>query len=167
MLPASVPAGANLLRPYLDAVYRVRLPSGEHTVRVGTSLQPLQELAPEGTPWALITAFNPRSAQVPPMVNQAAQARLAARLLAARHRVFPAFNSAPSGTHQEPSLLALGVASAQADRLAYAFAQNAIVCGQVGAVARLRCYVDHWRAAGMDTAFVDWVASGTPDDRPQ
>jgi hypothetical protein len=134
---------------------------------VGDSFEPLRGLAPAGTPWALITAFNPRSTPMPPMVNEAAQARLAARLLAARHRVFPACNSSAAGTHEEPSLLALGVGSVQADRLAFAFAQNAIVCGAVGSAARLRCYVEHWRSAGMDTAFVDWVASGTPDDRQQ
>jgi len=154
-----------LLQAYLAAVYRVDLPGGECQLRIGEVFDPGNALGPANTPWALVSACNPRSQPAPPMVNEAAHSQLRAQIDTEGLLSFPAHNSDGHGQHAEPGLLLLGIEPARADRLARTFGQNAILAGRIGAPVRLRCYLGAWRGVAMDTAFVDWVGSGSSDDR--
>lgn len=152
-----------LLEAFLAAQYRVFLPTGEQVLVPGRPF--VAPLGPAGTPWALLTAFNPGARSQPSAANDAAQARLLAALHAARCACWPGINSDADGGHAERSVLAIGLAPAAADALALQFGQCALLAGTLGAAVRLRILRAHWREAIVDTAFVDWVASTAPDDR--
>lgn len=162
--PTEQPSSA-LLQAYLAAVYRVELPDGDCRLRIGVLFDPGKTLGPVDTPWALVSACNPRSQPAPRMVNEAAHSQMRAQIDSEGLRSFPAHNSDARGQHAEPGLLLLGIEPARADRLARTFGQNAILAGRIGAPVRLRCYLGAWRGVAMDTAFVDWVGSPASDDR--
>ena len=84
-----------------------------------------------------MTAWNPRTEPTAPEVNRAAQARLEAELQAAGHRFLRGEGVDPTGSWPgEPSVLVLGISGADAQRLARAYGQNAIVVAGKDAVAR-------------------------------
>lgn len=152
-----------LLAAFLAAQYRVFLPSGEQLLVPGRPFT--APLGPAGTPWALLTAFNPGARSQSAAANDATQARLLAALRAARCACWPGANSDADGGHAERSVLALGLSVDTADALALRFGQCALLAGALGAATRLRILRANWPEAVVDTAFVDWVASPTPDDR--
>jgi hypothetical protein len=152
-----------LLAAFLAAHYRVFLPQGELRLVPGRAFA--GPIAAPGTPWALLTAFNPGARTRDESANDAAQARLVARLHAARHACWAGINSDAQGGHAERSVLALGIRVDEADALAREFGQCALLAGVVGGTTRLRILREHWPATVVDSDFVDWVASPAPDDR--
>lgn len=158
--PTGIPP---LLAAFLGAHYRVFLPHGELRLAPGRPFS--AAIGDAGAPWALLTAFNPGARSQPEAANDAAQARLLARLHGARHPCWPGINSDADGGHVERSVLALGIGAAQADALARAFGQCALLAGTIGAPTRLRILRESWPEAVVDSDFVEWVASPAPDDR--
>lgn len=159
------PATPPLLDAFLTADYRVFLPDGERRLVPGRPFA--ATIAAAGTPWALLTAFNPGAEVAAGAANDAAQSRLLAALHAAGHACWPGLNSDPEGGHAETSVFALGIEPAQADALADRFGQCALLAGRLGGPVVLRVLTAHWRAGVVDTPFVEWVASdGSATPRP-
>lgn len=159
------PATPPLLDAFLTAHYRVFLPEGERRLAPGRPFS--AAVGAPGTPWALLTAFNPGAAAAGPDANDAAQSRLLVALRAAGHACWPGRNSDPEGGHAETSVFALGIDAAQADALADRFGQCALLAGRLGGPVVLRVLCAHWRAGVVDTPFVEWVASdGSVRARP-
>jgi hypothetical protein len=147
-----------LVDAFLTAHYRIFLPDGEARLLPGRPFS--AKIGAPGTPWALLTAFNPGAAAVAHAANDAAQSRLLAMLHAAGHACWPGLNSDPEGGHAETSVFALGIEPVQADALADRFGQCALLAGRLGGPVVLRVLTAHWRAGIVDTPFVEWVASG-------
>ena len=154
------PATSPLLDAFLTAHYRVFLPDREHRLTPGRVFD--APIAPPGTPWALLTAFNPGAMARDACDNDEAQSRLLASLHAARHGCWPGLNSDPDGGHAERSMLALGIPAHAADALADRFGQCALLAGRLGGPAELRVLPRRWSSRVVDTPFVHWVASGVP-----
>jgi hypothetical protein len=154
---------SDLLPAFLDARYAVFLPEGPMELRPGHVFTTPR--AAHGTPWALLTAHNPRGVARPAAHNADAQARLLAQLRDTGLPCWPGRNADAHGRHAEDSVFTLGLENTQADALAHAFAQSALLAGRNGEPARLRCLVDFWPGAVVDTAFVDWVASDVAHPR--
>lgn len=152
-----------LLRAYLQAEYRA---DGGIVLRVGDTVAPAAGLPP-GTPVAFLTAWNPRSLARSERENTTALADLRAALEREGARVLEGEGADPGGSWREPSLLAIGIEPDAADEHARRYEQNAIVTARVGEPARLRVHRVEWRdgaeAGGLDTAFIDWVASRAAD----
>ncbi|HET9482938.1 MAG TPA: DUF3293 domain-containing protein [Xanthomonadales bacterium] len=145
-----------LLAEYLRAEYAFEHAGREIRVHVGERM-PVLSGWPENLPFALLTAWNPRSVPTPSDVNVAAQARLVAELERAGARVVDAVGRNAESSWVEPSLLAPGLAVEDADRLARAYGQNAILAGRLGAQIVLRVYRPEWRREVVDHPFVEWV----------
>lgn len=166
VLPAQL-TPPQLLTAYLAARYLLFLPDGEHELTIGRIFDPDGlDFAP-GTPWALITAFNPASRPQADTVNRQSQRVLRHQLSGLTTALFDAVSSDRDGGHTEPGVLAIGVDVEHTDALALQFGQAAMVAGSLGAPARLRCFVAAWHAdiqttsaPGVDTRLIDWVASG-------
>ena len=154
------PATPPLLDAFLTAHYRVFLPDGEQRLVPGRPFA--AAIGPAGTPWALLTAFNPGAAARESRDNDAAQSRLQAALHAAGHACWPGLNSDPGGGHAERSVLALGIAPDAADALADRFGQCALLAGRLGGAVELRVLRARWPSRIVDTPFVQWVASAVP-----
>lgn len=150
-----------LLRQYLAARYRVMF--GDEILDLAIGAPVAHAGLEAGAPYAFITAWNPRSMAQSRAANDLAQRGLDDLLADDGATLYGAIGGDPDGRWEEGSTFAVGVALEMADRLAARFEQNAIVAGTVGQPARLRVYRLEWRehaaAAGLDTAFVDWVAS--------
>jgi hypothetical protein len=153
----------DLLPAFLDARFVVFLPEGPIELRPGRVFT--TPVAPDGTPWALLTAHNPRAIVRPAAHNTAAQARLLAKLRDTGLPCWPGRNADAHGNHAEDTVFTLGLDTRSADALAHAFAQCALLAGCNGAPARLRCLVDFWPGPVVDTPFVDWVASDVAHPR--
>lgn len=153
-----------LLRAYLAAEYRAD--GGRMVLRVGEPVASADGL-PAAVPLAFLTAWNPRSLARSERENLTALADLQAALEREGARVLPGEGVAADGSWREPSLLAIGIEPAAADEHARRHEQNAIVTARVGEPARLRVHRLEWRdgadAAGLDTRFIDWVASRAAD----
>lgn len=154
------PATPPLLDAFLKAHYRVFLPGGEARLVPGRPFA--AHIGTPGTPWALLTAFNPGGRDSPHAANDAAHSRLLAALHAAGYACWPGLNTDPDGGHAETSVFALGIEAAQADALADRFGQCALLAGRLGAATQLRVLRAHWHAGVVDTPFVEWVASAAP-----
>jgi len=141
------PAHHEWLEIYARAQYRVRLPRGGHAViRIHHALPAsLRACLAEGhTPWAFITAWNPASRPLSPVVNRSRQRQLLTQL----HRLRPlpritagvGTGSADDGNPRwrEPSLFVAGIELERVDALMRAFDQNAVVCGTRDTPAALR-----------------------------
>lgn len=152
----------SLLAAYIAAHYRVDAPHGGFTVRIGTALSEDVARSAPGTAWAILTAWNPGAIPTAAATNRHAAARLAAQLDRLGMPCWPGLNHDGDGGHAEPSLLVPGLAAADADALAAQFGQLALVAGVIGGPARLRILAPRADMPGVDTRFVDWVASGTP-----
>jgi hypothetical protein len=88
--------------------------------------------------WALITAWNPASQQLPPQENQRRQDELLARLFAAGYRCLKGEGRGiDTSWPPEESVFALDIPEAAAKKLGGAFGQLAIVAGHRRGKARL------------------------------
>lgn len=124
-----------LLAAYLAASYRVdAVPP--FVMRVGQPCPPLADLLRRhycGSA-AYLTAWNPRSKQLPEAQNVAAQARLVRDVLASGCRWYDGVSNDPTGDWpQEPSVLVLGLSRERARELARVYEQNAFLWSQLDA----------------------------------
>lgn len=88
--------------------------------------------------WAFLTACNPRSQILPAAENAVRMERLHAAIRDLGHPCLPGAGKDTGGQWPaEPSLLILGMAEADAIRLAVEFGQHAVLVGRYGAPARL------------------------------
>jgi hypothetical protein len=150
------------LEAYIAAHYRVDAPHGSFTIRVGDTLAVDVARHACGTPWAILTAWNPGSLPTEAATNARAAAELAVLLDALGVQRWPALNHDGHGDHAEPAQFVAGLGVDAADRLAARFGQFALVAGVIDGPARLRVLAPRTAPPGVDTRFVDWVASGTP-----
>jgi len=81
--------------------------------------------------WAIITAYNPYSAEHTESENQDAQARLTDMLSLHGYKMLPAVGRSSDGNWEEPSILILGISYELAKSFGSCFQQNAIVFGEV------------------------------------
>lgn len=88
--------------------------------------------------WAYVTAYNPHGQAAPEIENERAQARLLRELRDTKRRFHLGASQGDLGDWPpEPSVLILGIAEADAVRLAARFRQAALVVGRRGERARL------------------------------
>ena len=133
-----------LLRNYLRTTYRVELPAGPLDLSIGEPQAALDRLLKRKghTAWAFLTAFNPGSERLHPLVNHILQQRLKGAVRRMRHAFIPGSGiPRDAGWEPESSLLVLGISKAKAIKLARLFGQHAIVVGRRGGCpVLLWCY---------------------------
>jgi hypothetical protein len=136
---------ANLVALYRATRYHVRLPGGPRcTVCIGRSCpQRLAPLLRRCETFAVISACNPRSRELPVAQNRSRTRALVERVVAQRDRWRPAVGVL--GRWREPGLCVFDVPMQRLDALARAFDQNAIVVGGRERRVRLRLYRPDWR----------------------
>lgn len=149
----------NLLRQYLSTVYD--LPTGTGPLRVSLDGDVVQDPAalPDllTRPFAILTAFNPRSMLLPRKVNDGRHSVLRDLLVLGCYRVEQCvgYEDDPEGTWREPSWLVHGMDRDEAVSFGRVFRQNTIVvnrngrpelivtdptCDEIG-----RSFVGNWR----------------------
>jgi hypothetical protein len=131
--------GTALIGAYLAAVYRVRGPQ-PFAMQVDVPCPALARLhrASGVRCSAFLTAHNPRSEPTTAAMNRAAQARLRRHLRGAGLAWRAGFARDPAGAWpDEPSLLVLGLPRNDAEALARAFGQNALLWAGADALPRL------------------------------
>jgi len=138
---ADTPAGRLCIRvgarcPELDELFRREEPSRRDGL-------PRREAYADGHgaadgSWAYVTAYNPHGQAVPEAENQRAQARLLHGLREEKRSFYLGASRGDLGDWPpEPSVLILGIAEAEAIRLAARYRQAALVVGRRGQRARL------------------------------
>ena len=141
-------------REHLRAAYEATAywvqagPERRFAIRCGVRSTDVDELlAAAGVEtWAFITAANPRSVRLSDADNAARMAGLVDALRDRGHTHLPGAGKGDDADWPaEPSLLVLGIAEGEAEALARAFDQHAIVVGRRGEPARLA-----WVGAGDD-----------------
>ncbi len=148
-----------LLRQYMATVYE--LPSTNGPLRASmdgdavTDISALPELLTK--PFAIITAFNPRSMLLPRKVNEGRHQVLRELLILGCYRVenCVGYDEEPEGAWREPSFLVHGVERDEAISFGRVFRQNSIIvcnkgrpevvvtdptCDDVG-----RVFIGNWR----------------------
>lgn len=132
-----------LLAAYLATDYRVRLPQGGvASLRIGAPPPSALLQLTKGAPWAVLTAWNPRSQPMPRAWNRRAQ-----RLLLADLRAHPdicairAAVGAGANGWRESSLLVIGADAASLRMLCLRHDQHAFVAGEGDTPPRL-CWTD-------------------------
>lgn len=129
---------------YLATDYRVRLPQGGVArLRIGAPPPGALLALTHGAPWAVITAWNPRSQPMPRVWNRSAQRAVLADLRASPDvRAIRAAAGVGADGWREPSLLAIGLDVVAARALCSRYAQLAFVAGAGEAAPQL-----HWTKA--------------------
>lgn len=126
-----------LLKAYLDSQYVVCCDSGAVTFRIGGALPDCLR-----QPFALLTAWNPRSAPLDRALNDNRDAALRAQLDAAGWMYLPARGEGPDGWMEE-SLAILDIPLPEALNLARQYGQNAIVWGNGRQIELVTCSGEH------------------------
>jgi len=128
-------------RQELEAAYQAtHYLCGKLDLRIGQGSPELDELLTgRGLhAWCYLTAANPRSQTLSDEENATRMRALAGALDERGLRWLRGVaRAADGGWPDEPSLLVLGLDEAQGRALAQTWQQNTIVCGEVGAPARL------------------------------
>ena len=106
--------------------------------------------------YLFITAWNPPPGETPRADNDAAQARLEARVQALGLSLHPALGCDNRGGMVEYGCLVLDATLAQADALAREFGQGGTLCWSTGEPVRLRMMWPRPSEAG-DDPYTDWV----------
>jgi hypothetical protein len=136
--PAEVVIPAELLLAYEVVSYRVDLPLGRVTLKIGEAFDPPQGFEPYSR-LAVVTAFNPFNRLLSQVENEARQADLIAAIEAAGLAWFPAAGVDPTGEWEpEPSLGVLDPSGEQLDDWMERFGQNAVVVADAGQASKLR-----------------------------
>jgi|SRR5579884_1751986 len=131
---------AALEAAYRAAVYVVDAPDGPLSLHVGQTHPELDRLLTHGgvTSWAFVTASNPGSVRLDDADNAARRRALEEAVRRRGKRFLSGRGVAADGSWPaEESLFVLGVDDAEAAELGRRFGQAAVVCGAVGAAARL------------------------------
>jgi len=118
-----------LILDYCNTNYILRIDDKEVVLRITGDVPPaLSSLA---QPWAIITAYNPYSAEYTEEENQTAQARLTDMLTLHGYKMLPAVGRSSDEKWEEPSKLVLGISYELAKAFGTCFQQNTIVFGEV------------------------------------
>jgi hypothetical protein len=159
MSPAMDP---NLLRSYLGTVYELPSPSGVLRVSLDGELASEPSALPEllQKPFAVLTAYNPRSMLLPRKVNEQRHLVMRDLLVLGVYRVEACvgYEEDPEGTWREPAWLVHGIDRDEAIAFGRVFRQNTVLLCQ-GARPEIvatdptcddlgRTYVGHWRVRG-------------------
>lgn len=125
---------------YRAATYTVVTPAGTIALRVDAHCVELEQLlaAHGAADWAYVTACNPGSVPLAEMANAARHAELSEAVRCAGFTCYEGVGTG-EGWSPEPSLLILGISTAEAAEFGRHFGQNAILVGERGGVSRL-----HW-----------------------
>ena len=151
------PDRATLDAAYRGARYRVDLPAGRVTLRVGHPTPALDRLLTETghATYTFLTAHNPHSIQLTPAENAARHAELSEALAATGLPQFPGEGAAnpddpdwPADWPPETSVLILGLPEPDAVSLARRFGQNALLRGRLAGPAEL-VWIDAPRRATL------------------
>ena len=124
-----------LLCAYLQTTYRVLANSGPIDLRVGTGSAQLDSLllASQSRTWAIVTASNPRSQQLPEQENAARNEQMMLAIRAGGWRCIDALGVPDDADWvAEQSFLVIGINRDDARELARRWNQNAFVCGRRG-----------------------------------
>ncbi|MBS1190225.1 MAG: hypothetical protein H6R10_2017 [Rhodocyclaceae bacterium] len=130
----------DLERAYRATAYRVFLSGGALDLRIDAPCPALAAwLQAQGVAeWAILTAANPASRQLPAQENAARQAELECALLEDGFEPFAGENIADAGNWPaEESCFVSGITRSEAVALALRFGQNAMVFGVADGVPRL------------------------------
>ncbi len=132
-----------LLAAYLATDYRIRLPQGGvASLRIGAPPPSALLQLTQGAPWAVITAWNPRSQPMSRACNRRAQHRLLAELRACPDiRAIRAAVGVGAGGWRESSLLVVGADEAGLRALCARHGQHAFIAGEGATPPRL-CWTD-------------------------
>jgi hypothetical protein len=149
----------NLLRSYLTTVYELPTPSGPLRASLDGDAAAGPAALPEllQKPFAVVTAYNPRSMLMPRKINEQRNTVMRDLLVLGVYRVEAclAYEDDPEGTWREPSWLVHGMDRTEAIAFGRVFRQNAVLickdarpeivvtdptCDEVG-----RTYAGHWR----------------------
>lgn len=132
-----------LLRAYLATDYRIRLPQGGvASLCIGAPPPGALLQLTQGVPWAVITAWNPRSQPMPRAWNRRAQRLLLAELRARPDiRAIRAAVGVGVGDWRESSLLVVGADAASLRALCTRHGQYAFIAGEGETPPRL-CWTD-------------------------
>jgi len=126
----------NLLRQYLSSVYEIPSPTGPLRVSLDGDIVADPSTLPDvlTRPFAILTAFNPRSMLLPRKVNDARHAVLRDLLILGCYRVEACvgYEEDPEGTWREPSWLVHGMDRDEAIAFGRVFRQNTIVMCRSG-----------------------------------
>ena len=125
---------------YRRTTYRVFEGDSEIDIRIGSAPPALERLLDNhgAATWAFLTAWNPRSNQLPPAENHARQRELLDTIDRHGWTALRGAGIGDDGTWPaEESLLVLGISRDQAVLLARRFGQAAIVVGERGGPAEL------------------------------
>ncbi|MCL2726360.1 MAG: DUF3293 domain-containing protein [Polyangiaceae bacterium] len=121
----------NLLRQYLATVYDIPTPNGPLRVSLDGDIVQDASTLPEVLlrPFAILTAFNPRSMLLPRKVNDGRHAVLRDLLILGCYRVEQCvgYEEDPEGPWREPSWLVHGMDRDEAIAFGRVFRQNTIV----------------------------------------
>ncbi|GAA3919152.1 DUF3293 domain-containing protein [Luteimonas lutimaris] len=153
---------AELVRAYLDAVYRWRHDDDWHDLSIGLPAPALELLYPEADTFGMLSAWNPRSVERSEAVNREADARLHEELAATGLAYLPAFGSAADRSWREPGWVVVGMALDDFDALSRRHGQLGTLWWTRGKAGRLR--VDAACPPGFDMEeHIDWLRE--EDDR--
>lgn len=152
----------NLLRSYLATVYELPTPSGPIRASLDGDIVAETLALPEllQKPFAILTAYNPRSMLLPRRVNEQRHVVMRDLLILGVYRVEACvgYEEDPEGTWREPSWLVHGMDPVEAAAFGRVFRQNAIVvcrnarpeiivtdptCDELG-----KTYAGNWRVRG-------------------
>jgi hypothetical protein len=152
----------NLLRSYLATVYEFPTASGALRASLDGDVLLEPSTLPEllQKPFAVVTAYNPRSMLLPRKVNEQRHLVMRDLLVLGVHRVEACvgYEEDPEGTWREPSWLVHGIDRDEAVAFGRVFRQNAILlcrnarpeiivtdptCDELG-----KSYAGHWRLRG-------------------
>src|SRR3984957_8249093 len=149
----------NLLRSYLATVYELPTPGGPVRVSLDGDIVADSTTLPEllQRPFAILTAYNPRSMLLPRKVNDQRHQVMRDMLILGVYRVEACvgYDEDPEGTWREPSWLVHGMGRDEAIAFGRGFRQNAVLlcqssrpeivvtdptCDEIG-----KTYAGHWR----------------------
>lgn len=126
----------NLLRQYLSSVYEIPTSAGPLRVSLDGDIVADPSTLPDvlTRPFAILTAFNPRSMLLPRKVNDSRHAVLRDLLILGCYRVEACvgYEEDPEGTWREPSWLVHGMDRDEAVSFGRVFRQNTIVMCRSG-----------------------------------
>lgn len=147
-----------LATAYAAAAYTVLLDRRELPVRVGQRAAALETALPAAR-YAFLTAWNPASDPRPEDANEAADARLSARLDGLGIMRVPAHAQSPDGRWREPGWLLCGCRPAQVLALAREFGQAGTIEWTRGEPVRLQMLAERpvRPLPGALQSSVDWV----------
>ena len=152
----------NLLRQYLSTVYDLPTTNGPLRVSLdGDVVQDVSTLPDLLTrPFAILTAFNPRSMLLPRKVNEGRHSVLRDLLVLGCYRVEQCigYEEDPEGTWREPAWLVHGMDRDEAVAFGRVFRQNTIVTNMNGRPELIvtdptcdelaRTFTGNWRVRG-------------------